>query len=205
MLSALKRELLLFFGVPKNIYLPLSVFSVIFLIFLIFDDGQLFQYASLFIASFITVLIISENTFKDDFLNGYIEKLLCEQSNLFYYFFAKYITQLMFIFIPMLGLNFIFGSLPTGMSAANFSFAYLVFLLTLNFFFQLGSVVSVRRNNSLNALIIIPLLIPFIILVKGLLVDGVWEPNFYFLMAYFIFGLFFINYLTAKVLEIQSR
>ena len=67
MLNALKRELLLFFGIPKNIYLPLSVFSVIFLIFLILDDGQLFQYASLFIASFITVLIISENTFKDDF------------------------------------------------------------------------------------------------------------------------------------------
>ena len=52
MISALKRELLLFFGVPKNIYLPLSVFSVIFLIFLILDEGELFQYASLFIASF---------------------------------------------------------------------------------------------------------------------------------------------------------
>ena len=44
--------------------------------------------------------------------------------------------QLMFIFIPMLGLNFIFGSVPTGMSAASFSFAYLVSLLTLNFSFS---------------------------------------------------------------------
>ncbi len=205
MFDALRREMLIFFGIPKNFYLPLSIFSIIFLIFIILDTGQFFQYASLFVASFITVFIISENTLKDDFLNGYIEKLLCEQRNISFYLSAKYIVQLLFIFVPMLLLNFAFGTVPEKLSAINFGTAYLISLMTLNFFFQLGSVISVRRNNSLNALIIIPFLIPFIILIKGLVVDGVWEPNFYYLMAYFVFGLFFINYLTIRILRIQSN
>ena len=58
--------------------------------------------------------------------------------------------------------------------------AYIVMLSTLYFFFNLGSAISIKRNNSLNALLIIPLLIPFIILVEEMFVAGKLVPNFNF-------------------------
>ena len=82
---------------------------------------------------------------------------------------------------------------------------FIIMLSTLYFFFNLGSAISLKRNNSLNALLIIPLLIPFIILVKGIFVDGKFEPNFWFLSAYFVFASSFIFYTTLEVLKIQSR
>ena len=37
MSKALQRELKLFFLIPKNIYLPISIFGIIFVIFLVLD------------------------------------------------------------------------------------------------------------------------------------------------------------------------
>ena len=71
--------------------------------------------------------------------------------------------------------------------------------------FNLGNSISLRRNNSLNALLIIPLLIPFIILVKEIFIDGIFEANINFLVAYFLFAASFINFIIIKVLHIQSK
>jgi ABC-type transport system involved in cytochrome c biogenesis permease component len=78
-------------------------------------------------------------------------------------------------------------------------------LSTLYFFFNLGSAISIKRNNSLNALLIIPLLIPFIILVEEIFIAGKIVPNLNFLMAYFIFSATFINYAIIQILKIQSK
>jgi ABC-type transport system involved in cytochrome c biogenesis permease component len=84
-------------------------------------------------------------------------------------------------------------------------FAYIVMLSTLYFFFNLGSAISIKRNNSLNALLIIPLLIPFIILVEEIFIASKLVPNLNFLMAYFIFSATFINYAIIQILKIQSK
>ena len=200
----LLREFSLIFLIPKNIYLPLSVFGIIFLIFLILDFDQYLNYASSFIASFITVFIISESTFKDDYQNGYIEQRICEGRSLVSYLFAKYISNLSLVYLPMTAIAFLINGFSEG-PALEFTFAYLVMLSTLYFFFNLGSAISLRRNNSLNALLIIPLLIPFIILVKEIFVDVLLEPNLNFLMAYFVFSATFVNYAILHILRIQSK
>ena len=200
----LLREFSLIFLIPKNIYLPLSVFGIIFLIFLILDFDQYLNYASSFIASFITVFIISESTFKEDYQNGYIEQRICEGRSLVSYLFAKYISNLSLVYLPMTAIAFLINGFSEG-PALEFTFAYLVMLSTLYFFFNLGSAISLRRNNSLNALLIIPLLIPFIILVEEIFVKIVLEPNLNFLMAYFIFSATFINFAVIQILKVQSK
>ena len=70
MLASLKREIALMFLMPKNIYLPLAVYGIIYTIFIISNEAQNSSYFASFIASFITIFIISENTFKQDFDNG---------------------------------------------------------------------------------------------------------------------------------------
>ena len=143
----LLREFSLIFLIPKNIYLPLSVFGIIFLIFLILDFDQYLNYASSFIASFITVFIISESTFKEDYQNGYIEQRICEGRSLVSYLFAKYISNLILVYLPMTAIAFLINGFSEG-PALEFTFAYLVMLSTLYFFFNLGSAISLRRNFS---------------------------------------------------------
>ena len=87
MFKDLRREFGLIFLIPKNIYLPLSIFGIIFLIFFLLDFDETLTYVSSFIASFITIFIISENTFKDDYITGYIEQKLCETESLVSYLF----------------------------------------------------------------------------------------------------------------------
>ena len=202
--KALQRELKLFFLIPKNIYLPISVFGIIFVIFLVLNLDNSLNYASSFIASFITIFIISENSFKDDHMNGYLEQKLCEGgiSDLISYLMAKWITNLFFVFAPISVISLIFQDNEISIKLFGI---YIIMLSTLYFFFNLGSAISLKRNNSLNALLIIPLLIPFIILVEEMFVAGKLVPNFNFLMAYFIFSASFINYAIIQILKIQSK
>ena len=204
MLKDLKREFGLIFLIPKNIYLPLSIFGIIFLIFFILDFDESFTYVSSFIASFITVFIISENTFKDDYNSGYIEQKLCEKQSLIFYLLAKYIANLTLVYLPMTLIAYLINGFGEE-SLHQLLLAYIVMLSTLYFFFNLGSAISIKRKNSLNALLIIPLLIPFIILVEEMFVAGKLVPNFNFLMAYFIFSASFINYAIIQILKIQSK
>jgi len=204
MSKAFQRELKLFFLIPKNIYLPISIFGIIFVIFLVLNLDNSLNYASSFIASFITIFIISENSFKDDHTNGYLEQKLSEGgiSDIILYLLAKWITNVFFVFTPIAIISLIFQGHEISI---EFFGIYVIMLSTLYFFFNLGSAISLKRNNSLNALLIIPLLIPFIILVKGIFVDGQLEPNFWFLFAYFVFASSFIFYTILQVLRIQSR
>lgn len=204
MLKELRREFGLIFLIPKNIYLPLSVFGIIFLIFLILDVDESLTYGSSFIASFITIFIISENTFKEDYAIGYIEQKLCENDNLVFYLLAKYLANLILVYVPMTLLAYLINGFSNEHLLELF-FAYLIMLSTLSFFFNLGSAISIKRNNSLNALLIIPLLIPFIILVEEIFVAGKLIPNLNFLMAYFVFATSFINYAIIQILKIQSK
>ena len=204
MLKELRREFGLIFLIPKNIYLPLSVFGIIFLIFLILDFDESLTYGSSFIASFITIFIISENTFKEDYAIGYIEQKLCENDNLVFYLLAKYVANLILVYVPMTLLAYLINGFSNEYLLELF-FAYLIMLSTLSFFFNLGSAISIKRNNSLNALLIIPLLIPFIILVEEIFVAGKLIPNLNFLMAYFVFATSFINYAIIQILKIQSK
>ena len=156
MLKDLKREFGLIFLIPKNIYLPLSIFGIIFLIFFILDFDESFTYVSSFIASFITVFIISENTFKDDYNSGYIEQKLCEKQSLIFYLLAKYIANLTLVYLPMTLIAYLINGFGEE-SLHQLLLAYIVMLSTLYFFFNLGSAISIKRNNSLNALLIINL------------------------------------------------
>tara|TARA_B100000902_G_scaffold380962_1_gene416903 strand:+ start:186 stop:800 length:615 start_codon:yes stop_codon:yes gene_type:complete len=204
MFKELKREFGLIFLIPKNIYLPLSIFGIIFLIFFILDFDESLTYGSSFIASFITIFIISENTFKEDYATGYIEQKLCESENLVFYLLAKYLANLFLVYVPMTLLAYLINGFNAEYLLELF-FAYLIMLSTLSFFFNLGSAISIKRNNSLNALLIIPLLIPFIILVEEIFVAGKLIPNLNFLMAYFVFATTFINYAIIQILKIQSK
>ena len=204
MFKDLRREFGLIFLIPKNIYLPLSIFGIIFLIFFLLDFDESLTYVSSFIASFITIFIISENTFKDDYATGYIEQKLCETESLIFYLFAKYLANLILVYLPMTLLAFLINGFNDNY-LLELIFAYIVMLSTLYFFFNLGSAISIKRNNSLNALLIIPLLIPFIILVEEIFIAGMIVPNLNFLMAYFIFSATFINYAIIQILKIQSK
>ena len=205
MLASLKREIALMFLMPKNIYLPLAVYGIIYTIFIISNEAQNSSYFASFIASFITIFIISENTFKQDFDNGYLEKMICEQKNIMHYLFGKYLAITIFVFLPMAIISGIFSGTLNGSNSATYLCALLLMYLTLSCFFNLGNSISLRRNNSLNALLIIPLLIPFIILVKEIFIDGIFEANINFLVAYFLFAASFINFIIIKVLQIQSK
>ena len=205
MLASLKREIALMFLMPKNIYLPLAVYGIIYIIFIISNEAQNSSYFASFIASFITIFIISENTFKQDFDNGYLEKMICEQKNIMHYLFGKYLAITIFVFLPMAIISGIFSGTLNGSNSATYLCALLLMYLTLSCFFNLGNSISLRRNNSLNALLIIPLLIPFIILVKEIFIDGIFEANINFLVAYFLFAASFINFIIIKVLRIQSK
>ena len=90
----LKREFLLFFNIPKNIYLPLSIYSIVFVIFIALGLPDNFKFANVFISSFITVFIISESSYKDDFESGAIEQMILEDKNLISYVLSKYINIL---------------------------------------------------------------------------------------------------------------
>ena len=205
MIASLKREIALMFLMPKNIYLPLAVYGIIYIIFIISNEAQNSSYFASFIASFITIFIISENTFKQDFDNGYLEKMICEQKNIMHYLFGKYLAITIFVFLPMAIISGIFSGTLNGSNSATYICALLLMYLTLSCFFNLGNSISLRRNNSLNALLIIPLLIPFIILVKEIFIDGIFEANINFLVAYFLFAASFINFIIIKVLRIQSK
>ena len=195
MLASMKRELALMFLMPKNIYLPLAVYGIIYTIFIISNEAQNSSYFASFIASFITIFIISENTFKQDFDNGYLEKMICEQKNLMHYLFGKYLAITIFVFLPMALISGIFSGTLNGLNSATYICSLLLMYLTLSCFFNLGNSISLRRNNSLNALLIIPLLIPFIILVKEIFIDEIFEANINFLVAYFLFAASFIHFL----------
>ncbi len=204
MIASLKREIFLMFMMPKNIYLPLAVYGIIYTIFIISNEAQNSNFAS-FIASFVTIFIISENSFKQDFDNGYIEKMICEQKNLMHYLIGKYSVITIFVFFPMALISGIFSGTLYGLSSLTHISTLLLMYLTLFCFFNLGNSISLRRNNSLNALLIIPLLTPFIILVKEIFIDEVFEANINFLVAYFLFAASFINFIIIKVLRIQSK
>ena len=117
---------------------------------------------------------------------------------------AKYLANLILVYVPMTLLAYLINGFSNEHLLELF-FAYLIMLSTLSFFFNLGSAISIKRNNSLNALLIIPLLIPFIILVEEIFVAGKLIPNLNFLMAYFVFATSFINYAIIQILKIQSK
>ena len=145
MLASLKREIALMFLMPKNIYLPLAVYGIIYTIFIISNEAQNSGYFASFIASFITIFIISENTFKQDFDNGYLEKMICEQKNIMHYLFGKYLAITIFVFLPMAIISGIFSGTLNGSNSATYICALLLMYLTLSCFFNLGNSISLRE------------------------------------------------------------
>ena len=206
----LRREFLIFWGIPKNIYMPISIFSIIFVIFTIIDSNYLLGFSNVFIASLFTVFLMSESTYLDDYKSGFIEKKICETNDLEFYLIGKSLTQIIFVFIPMVLISMLYIGVNSEVfeeiSIEKFVFSYLLFLITLRNFFYLGSAVSLKRNNALNALVIMPLLIPYFIISNDVLLTNYnWGSSIYLMIAYFIFSDVFCNLITLKVLRIQSR
>ena len=206
----LRREFLIFWGIPKNIYMPISIFSIIFVIFTIIDSNYLLGFSNVFIASLFTVFLMSESTYLDDYKSGFIEKKICEANDLEFYLIGKSLTQIIFVFIPMVLISMLYIGVNSEVfeeiSIEKFVFSYLLFLITLRNFFYLGSAVSLKRNNALNALVIMPLLIPYFIISNDVLLTNYnWGSSIYLMIAYFIFSDVFCNLITLKVLRIQSR
>jgi len=205
-----KREFLIFWGIPKNIYMPISIFSIIFVIFTIIDSNYLLGFSNVFIASLFTVFLMSESTYLDDYKSGFIEKKICETNDLEFYLIGKSLTQIIFVFLPMVLISMLYIGVNSEVfeeiSIEKFVFSYLLFLITLRNFFYLGSAVSLKRNNALNALVIMPLLIPYFIISNDVLLTNYnWGSSIYLMIAYFIFSDVFCNLITLKVLRIQSR
>mgnify|MGYP007000061809 len=77
---------------------------------------------------------------------------------------GKSLTQIILVFLPMVLISMLYigvnSEVFAEISIEKFVFSYLLFLITLKNFFYLGSAVSLKRNNALNALVIMPLLIP---------------------------------------------
>ena len=206
----LRREFLIFWGIPKNIYMPISIFSIIFVIFTIIDSNYLLGFSNVFIASLFTVFLMSESTYLDDYKSGFIEKKICETNDLEFYLIGKSLTQIIFVFLPMVLISMLYigvnSEIFEEISIEKFVFSYLLFLITLRNFFYLGSAVSLKRNNALNALVIMPLLIPYFIISNDVLLTNYnWGSSIYLMIAYFIFSDVFCNLITLKVLRIQSR
>ena len=206
----LRREFLIFWGIPKNIYMPISIFSIIFVIFTIIDSNYLLGFSNVFIASLFTVFLMSESTYLDDYKSGFIEKKICETNDLEFYLIGKSLTQITFVFLPMVLISMLYIGVNSEVfeeiSIEKFVFSYLLFLITLRNFFYLGSAVSLKRNNALNALVIMPLLIPYFIISNDVLLTNYnWGSSIYLMIAYFIFSDVFCNLITLKVLRIQSR
>jgi len=206
----LRREFLIFWGIPKNIYMPISIFSIIFVIFTIIDSNYLLGFSNVFIASLFTVFLMSESTYLDDYKSGFIEKKICETNDLEFYLIGKSLTQIIFVFLPMVLISMLYIGVNSEVfeeiSIEKFVFSYLLFLITLRNFFYLGSAVSLKRNNALNALVIMPLLIPYFIISNDVLLTSYnWGSSIYLMIAYFIFSDVFCNLITLKVLRIQSR
>lgn len=206
----LRREILIFWGIPKNIYMPISIFSIIFVIFTIIDSNYLLGFSNVFIASLFTVFLMSESTYLDDYKSGFIEKKICETNDLEFYLIGKSLTQIIFVFLPMVLISMLYIGVNSEVfeeiSIEKFVFSYLLFLITLRNFFYLGSAVSLKRNNALNALVIMPLLIPYFIISNDVLLTNYnWGSSIYLMIAYFIFSDVFCNLITLKVLRIQSR
>ena len=206
----LRREFLIFLGIPKNIYMPISIFSIIFVIFTIIDSNYLLGFSNVFIASLFTVFLMSESTYLDDYKSGFIEKKICETNDLEFYLIGKSLTQIIFVFLPMVLISMLYIGVNSEVfeeiSIEKFVFSYLLFLITLRNFFYLGSAVSLKRNNALNALVIMPLLIPYFIISNDVLLTNYnWGSSIYLMIAYFIFSDVFCNLITLKVLRIQSR
>ena len=206
----LRREFLIFLGIPKNIYMPISIFSIIFVIFTIIDSNYLLGFSNVFIASLFTVFLMSESTYLDDYKSGFIEKKICETNDLEFYLIGKSLTQIILIFLPMVLISMLYIGVNSEVfeeiSIEKFVFSYLLFLITLRNFFYLGSAVSLKRNNALNALVIMPLLIPYFIISNDVLLTNYnWGSSIYLMIAYFIFSDVFCNLITLKVLRIQSR
>ena len=206
----LRREFLIFWGIPKNIYMPISIFSIIFVIFTIIDSNYLLGFSNVFIASLFTVFLMSESTYLDDYKSGFIEKKICETNDLEFYLIGKSLTQIIFVFLPMVLISILYIGVNSEVfeeiSIEKFVFSYLLFLITLRNFFYLGSAVSLKRNNALNALVIMPLLIPYFIISNDVLLTNYnWGSSIYLMIAYFIFSDVFCNLITLKVLRIQSR
>ena len=205
-----RREFLIFWGIPKNIYMPISIFSIIFVIFTIIDSNYLLGFSNVFIASLFTVFLMSESTYLDDYKSGFIEKKICETNDLEFYLIGKSLTQIIFVFLPMVLISMLYIGVNSEVfeeiSIEKFVFSYLLFLITLRNFFYLGSAVSLKRNNALNALVIMPLLIPYFIISNDVLLTNYnWGSSIYLMIAYFIFSDVFCNLITLKVLRIQSR
>ena len=205
-----KREFLIFWGIPKNIYMPISIFSIIFVIFTIIYSNYLLGFSNVFIASLFTVFLMSESTYLDDYKSGFIEKKICETNDLEFYLIGKSLTQIILVFLPMVLISMLYIGVNSEVfeeiSIEKFVFSYLLFLITLKNFFYLGSAVSLKRNNALNALVIMPLLIPYFIISNDVLLTNYnWGSSIYLMIAYFIFSDVFCNLITLKVLRIQSR
>ena len=206
----LRREFLIFWGIPKNIYMPISIFSIIFVIFTIIDSNYLLGFSNVFIASLFTVFLMSESTYLDDYKSGFIEKKICETNDLEFYLIGKSLTQIILVFLPMILISMLYiganSEVFEEISIKKFVFSYLLFLITLKNFFYLGSAVSLKRNNALNALVIMPLLIPYFIISNDVLLTNYnWGSSIYLMIAYFIFSDVFCNLITLKVLRIQAR
>ena len=206
----LRREFLIFWGIPKNIYMPISIFSIIFVIFTIIDSNYLLGFSNVFIASLSTVFLMSESTYLDDYKSGFIEKKICETNDLEFYLIGKSLTQIILVFLPMVLISMLYIGVNSEVfeeiRIEKFVFSYLLFLITLRNFFYLGSAVSLKRNNALNALVIMPLLIPYFIISNDVLLTNYnWGSSIYLMIAYFIFSDVFCNLITLKVLRIQSR
>ena len=205
-----RREFLIFWGISKNIYMPISIFSIIFVIFTIIDSNYLLGFSNVFIASLFTVFLMSENTYLDDYKSGFIEKKICETNDLEFYLIGKSLTQIILVSLPMVLISMLYIGVNSEVfeeiSIEKFVFSYLLFLITLKNFFYLGSAVSLKRNNALNALVIMPLLIPYFIISNDVLLTNYnWGSSIYLMIAYFIFSDLFCNLITLKVIRIQSR
>ena len=147
--KSVKREFLYHLKLPKNIYLPLSVFAILFAIFIVLELEELFIFANVLIATTLTILIVSESAFQDDYRTGILEKRVSESNDLLSYVLSKHLAQIFLIFLPMCLLSMLF----TAEMSWPYFFAYMIMAMTLNNFFQLGSAISLKKNNALNALI----------------------------------------------------
>ena len=66
----LRREFLIFWGIPKNIYMPISIFSIIFVIFTIIDSNYLLGFSNVFIASLFIALTVSNQKHIEIFIQN---------------------------------------------------------------------------------------------------------------------------------------
>jgi len=169
-MSSFKLELLKLKKKTRSWLGPILVFWLIMIAYpltveFLQDKLEVGFFSVLWIAILISMMLVTEDIFTEDFNDGSLEQMMLKHSSFSILISMKTLTYWLLIGVPISALSFIFSFGTTENFSLSISILPLSLISSYIFLnlFVLGNALSLNKGSVLGALITMPLALPVLI------------------------------------------